>query len=98
MNLRVLRVFGIGRDGVNVDVNPLEVSDRELRQSQNAIRGNEGAEQALVLRPGLKKFTTDPAAGQILGSIGVPNAGTSGGRRNTWGWNRPSDDSWLSWG
>lgn len=63
-----LIVFNLGDKGVNVDSNPLQVDNAELRKAQNAI----GEGSALVNRPGLERFNTSAAAGSVLGGIGVP--------------------------
>lgn len=66
-----LKVYNMGSNGVNVDKNPTELDDNELRQAQNAIRV-EGTGAGIRKRPGLVEFNTDPAAGAVSGGITVP--------------------------
>lgn len=67
-----LSVTTIGRKGVNVDKNPLELGDDELQKAQNAINDPAAGESTIRKRPGLTPFTTSATAGQVLGGIGVP--------------------------
>ena len=67
-----LIIYAIGSKGVNVDKNPLQLDDSELRQAQNAISDPLGVELGLTNRPGVDKFNSAVAAGPILGGIGVP--------------------------
>ena len=70
----ILLVDNLGAKGVNVDLDPLHVADNEFRACQNLIADPLGAELALRSRPGFTPFTAVPAAGAILGGIGVPLA------------------------
>lgn len=63
-------ITNLGAGGVNVDSDPINLQDTELRQAQNAIRDPLGADSGLRKRPGLSVFAT--ATGAILGGIGVP--------------------------
>ncbi len=74
----ILKVYGIGRLGVNVDSDPFMLDDREVRKAQNAI--NEPLGGGLSNRPGLEPFTSTVAAGRVIGGVGVPiaNLSTSG--------------------
>ena len=65
-------VYKVGSLGVNVDKNPLDLDDQELRQAQNAYENKLGAEGGLSKRLGLVKVNTTTAAGDVLGGIGVP--------------------------
>ena len=65
-------VYKVGSLGVNVDKNPLDLDDQELRQAQNAYENKLGSEGGLSKRLGLVKVNTTTAAGDVLGGIGVP--------------------------
>lgn len=69
----------LGLHGVNVDKDPLEMGDNELRQAQNAIHDPLGVNAGLHKRPGLYAFNTNVAAGAIKGGIGVPLPDLGGG-------------------
>lgn len=71
-----VRVYGIGRLGVNVDTDPLMLDDREVTKAQNAINDPLGG--GLTNRPGLEAFSATAAAGRVVGGIGVPLANLSG--------------------
>lgn len=71
-----LRVYGIGRLGVNVDTDPLMLDDREVTKAQNAINDPLGG--GLSNRPGLEAFSETEAAGSVIGGVGVPIANLSG--------------------
>lgn len=62
-----LNVFNLGANGVNVDLNPLQLTDGELTKSQNAIQVDGG----LRKRRGLLKINSVAAAGAINGAIAV---------------------------
>lgn len=66
-----IRVNSIGTMGVNVDKNPLELDDNEVRQAQNAI-STIGTGRSIQKRPGLGVFNTTDAAGPVLGGTTVP--------------------------
>ncbi len=74
--MATVKVYGIGRLGVNVDTDPLMLDDREVTKAQNAINDPLGG--GLTNRPGLSAFTTTPAAGRVIGGVGVPLANLSG--------------------
>lgn len=65
-------VQGLGKQGVNVDKNPLELDDNELIQAQNAINDPTAGDSSIRKRPGLIAFTTTSTSGIVLGGIGVP--------------------------
>lgn len=73
-----LDVKDLGLQGVNVDKDPFELQDGELRQGQNAIHDPLGVNAGLRKRPGLIEFNTTDAAGAVLGGIGVPLQNLSG--------------------
>jgi len=66
------KVNELGLHGVNVDKDPLELSDNEFRQAQNAIHDPLGVNAGIRKRPGLAAFNTSTAAGAVKGGIGVP--------------------------
>jgi hypothetical protein len=68
----LLRVFTLGKKGVNVDKNPLEMDDDELRLAQNAIRDPLGDDSGVRKRPGFAVQNETTAAGIVMGGIGVP--------------------------
>lgn len=69
-----LKVLGLGTEGVNVDKDPRELTDLELRQAQNAIHEPLGSKTALVNRPGLVGVTSDytSSGADVLGGITAP--------------------------
>lgn len=77
----ILLVYTLGQKGVNVDKNPLQLGEDELRQAQNAISDPLGAELGLSNRPGLEKFNAVAGAGSVLGGIGVPLTNLATGTR-----------------
>jgi len=62
----------LGLKGVNVDKDPIELNDDELRKSQNAFHDPIGVNAGLRKRPGLIPFNTTGLGGIVLGGIGVP--------------------------
>ena len=70
--MAILKVYGLGNAGVNVDSDPISIQDIELRLVQNAIRDPLGDDSGLRKRPGLTAAETNIAAGSVLGGIGVP--------------------------
>jgi hypothetical protein len=74
-----ISVKTLGRKGVNTDKNPLELDPDELIRAQNAIHEPLGNAAGLVNRPGLDALTDTPAAGAILGGIGVLDANAVNG-------------------
>lgn len=71
-----LRVYTIGKTGVNVDDDPLELADTDLRQAQNTIWDPLGVDSGLRKRPGWAAYNTSSLAGVILGGINVPTRST----------------------
>jgi hypothetical protein len=63
-----IKVTELGLNGVNVDKNPLELDDNEVRQAQNAIPSS----KSIRKRPGLGQFNVDDTAGSVLGGTTVP--------------------------
>ena len=78
--MAVIKVYRLGLLGVNVDKDPLQLEDQELRQAQNAYDNKLSADGGLSKRPGLIAFNTSTAAGPVVGGIGIPliDASTSG--------------------
>lgn len=79
-----LTVTHMGEAGVNVDKSPLELSDNELVQAQNANSYVTIGRSALRKRPGLIAFNTAAiTAGSVLGGSDMPLRNTSNsGLRN----------------
>jgi hypothetical protein len=73
-----MKVYGIGRLGVNTDSDPLSLDDHECTKMQNGLHNPLGT---LVNRPGFDPVNASAAPGPILGGIGVPSltAGDGGG-------------------
>jgi hypothetical protein len=73
-----MKVYGIGRLGVNVDSDPWSIDDHECPQMQNALNSPLGV---LSQRPGFAAVNGTAAPGAILGGVGVPLLGgdSSGG-------------------
>lgn len=67
-----LSVKDLGLHGVNVDKDPFELEDGELRHAHNAIHEGLGANAGIKNRPGLAFFNLDSGPGAILGGIAVP--------------------------
>lgn len=65
-------VIELGKHGVNVDKNPLELDDNELTRAQNAITDPSAGESSIRKRAGLIAFTTGSTSGTVLGGVGVP--------------------------
>lgn len=70
--MKILTIYDLGKDGVNVDRSDLHILDTEVRQAQNAIHDPLGAEGGLKNRPGLTKFNSVAGAGSVVGGVGVP--------------------------
>lgn len=66
----VVESFGV--EGVNVDLNPLELRDSQLVQAQNAISDPRAGASSLIKRPGLLAVTLEDTAGVVLGGINLP--------------------------
>jgi hypothetical protein len=77
----MIRVASIGLEGVCVNKNPLELSDGEVTQAQNATTECENGHRTLKKRPGLIPFNTSTLTGSVLGGIGVPLANKRSGTR-----------------
>lgn len=75
----ILTVKTMGKFGVNVDKDPLELNDNELVQSQNAIFDIQAGESALRKRAGLINFNAIATAAPILGGFPLPAANLSTG-------------------
>jgi len=67
-----IAVYSLGKKGVNVDQNQLQLEDDEFTKAQNVIGDPLGADAGIKNRPGIIKFNSTAAAGSILGGIGVP--------------------------
>ncbi len=75
--MATMKVYGIGRLGVNVDTDPWSIDDRECTKLQNALNNPQGV---LANRPGFAAVNLAAAPGAILGGVGVPAlAGSAGG-------------------
>jgi hypothetical protein len=74
-----MKVYGIGRLGVNTDTDPWSLADQECRQMQNAQQTPVGV---LGNRPGFKPVNALPADAAVIGGVGVPlgNLSSSGTR------------------
>ena len=72
-------LFDLGKGGVDIDTNPMELDPTTLLSSQNAAY-DQGAGRGLMNRPGFNSLNDVAAAGSVLGGIGVPflNESTSG--------------------
>lgn len=79
----ILTVKTMGKFGVNVDKDPLELNDNELVQSQNAIFDIQAGESALRKRAGLIAFNVLAASGSILGGFPLPGPNLSTGSTAT---------------
>lgn len=79
-----LKVTHMGLAGVNVDKDPLELGDNELRQSQNAASDVSAGFSTLRKRAGLIAFNTAVITeGDVLGGSDLPLRNTSNtGLRN----------------
>lgn len=85
--MKILTVYDLGKDGVNVDKSDLHMQDSELRQAQNAIHDPLGTMGGIKNRPGLTKFNSVAAAGSVVGGIGVPLSNMKSGTRYLYiGW------------
>jgi hypothetical protein len=63
-----IKVLRLGRRGVNVDLNPLELTDDDLVRASNAFSN----ESTIRKRPGLIAFTTTATAGIVVGGVDLP--------------------------
>ena len=71
-----MKVYGIGRLGVNTDTDPWSIDDHECLKMQNALHAQLGV---LSHRPGFDPVNASAAPGVILGGIGVPSLAAPGG-------------------
>jgi hypothetical protein len=67
-----MKVYGIGKLGVNTDSDPWSIDDHECLQMQNALNNPLGV---LAQRPGFSSVNLTAAPGAILGGVGVPLLG-----------------------
>jgi hypothetical protein len=76
-----LVVKTMGQAGVNVDKNPLDLDDDELRQAKNAITDPSSGRSTLRKRPGLIGFNTSTLTYDVLGGnpLPAPNLGAGSG-------------------
>jgi hypothetical protein len=70
--MAVLKVYDIGKLGLNIDSDPITLEDQELRLAQNVIRDPLGADAGLRKRPGLAVFNTTSFVDIVLGGIVLP--------------------------
>lgn len=68
--MATLKVRNMGAAGVNVDKNPLELGDDELRRAQNAVP-TKGSGASIKKRFGLTAINTE-TDGSVLGGATVP--------------------------
>jgi hypothetical protein len=64
-----LKVESFGVEGVNVDLNPLELRDSQLTRAANVISDVTAGRASIRKRQGLIAFTLEEAAGPILGGV-----------------------------
>ena len=71
-----LNVYNLGKLGVNVDKNPIQLQDGELTEAQNWTTDSSGSEGGLRKRPGLVAINASALGSgtSILGAIDVPLA------------------------
>lgn len=67
----------LGRRGVIVDLNPLELTDNDLTQAQNFISDPTSGRSSIRKRPGLIAFSTTTTAGTVMGGFDLPVADRS---------------------
>jgi len=70
--MATLKVESFGVEGVNVDLNPLELKDSQLVHAQNCISIPFGGQSSICKRPGLVSFTLEETSGTVLGGINLP--------------------------
>jgi hypothetical protein len=75
-----LKVYGIGRKGVNTDADPLSLDDQECTRMRNAVDSVTGG--GLISRHGFAPFNGIAAGAAVTGGVGVPlsNLSSSGTR------------------
>lgn len=71
-----MKVYGIGRLGVNTDTDPLSLDDQECRKMQNAQQQPIGV---LAQRAGFRNFNAVAADDAVLGGVSVPLDNLSAG-------------------
>jgi hypothetical protein len=64
-----LKVESFGTEGVNTDLNPLELKDSQLTHAANVISDVTAGRSSIRKRQGLIAFTLDEAAGAVLGGV-----------------------------
>jgi hypothetical protein len=69
-----LNVFGMASQGVNTDLNDVNMEDGMLRKAQNAIHDPTGAMGSLRKRPGLLKVNSNAVTGSVFNICNVPIA------------------------
>ncbi len=76
-----LTVRYMGRVGVNVDNNPLDLEDDQLTQAQNAVASDPAASGASSVhkRPGLAAFNSSTLTYIVLGGAALPGPNLSTG-------------------
>lgn len=76
-------VVELGKKGVDVDSNPLELDPQALRKCQNAVTDPSTGTSTLRKRPGLTPFDTLLLGGQVLGGSPLPGPNLSPGASTT---------------
>jgi len=68
-----MSVYNIGKAGVNVDANPVQLQDGELTEAQNWTTDPAGSEGGLRKRPGLTAINASAGGGgtSVLGAINL---------------------------
>lgn len=74
--MATMKVYGIGRLGVNTDSDPWSIDDQECTKLQNALNNPLGV---LSQRPGFASVNAFAALGAVLGGVTVPALAGSGG-------------------
>lgn len=64
-----MKVYGVGKLGVNTDTDPFSLDDQECRKMQNAQHQPLGV---LVNRAGFASFNAVAADDAVLGGVSVP--------------------------
>jgi hypothetical protein len=74
--MAVLKIYDIGKLGLNIDSDPITLEDQELRLAQNVIRDPLGSDAGLRKRPGLAVFNASSFIDPVLGGIVLPTGST----------------------
>jgi hypothetical protein len=74
-----LKVYDLGKGGVDVQTAPTDLENSELTKAQNAFHDPLGG--GLRNRPGLTALNEATAAGEVIGGYGVPLANFFTGTR-----------------